>query len=149
MLMNKIHKAHLLSAYNYARLSTARRLKVGCLIVKNNRIISIGYNGTAPGADNNCEHEVINDATGHIELRTKAEVIHAEANAIAKLAQSTESSACSDAYITHAPCLDCSKLLLVAGIQRVFYSEAYRDHAGIDYLQANNIEVQQLTDVDL
>ena len=145
MPMHKIHKAHLLSAYNYARLSTARRLKVGCLIVKNNRIISIGYNGTAPGADNNCEHEHINAATGQLELRTKAEVIHAEANAILKVAKSSQSTDGSTLYVTYSPCKECSKLIIQAGIKQVFYSEEYRDTSGLRILREAGIAVIKLT----
>ena len=133
-------KAHLDVAARYSQLSHARRLKVGAIVVKDDRIISIGYNGTPAGWDNNCEHET------NGTLTTKAEVLHAEENAIAKLARSHESGLGADIFITHAPCPQCAKLIYAAGIGRVFYRHIYRDTAGIDFLQKCNIEVQQISE---
>ena len=127
------------AAHIYAELSTARRLKVGALIVKDDRIVSIGYNGMPAGWDNNCEYE-LEDGT----IKTKPEVLHAETNALAKLARSTESGLDADLFVTHSPCLDCAKLIYQAGIRRVYYATNYRDDSGINFLQASNVEVIKL-----
>ena len=127
------------AAHLYAGLSTARRLKVGALVVKDDRIISIGYNGMPKGWDNNCETEQ-EDGT----IKTKPEVLHAETNAIAKLARSNESGLDSDLFVTHAPCLDCAKLIYQAGIRRVWFGTAYRDDAGIHFLKNSGVEVTQV-----
>jgi len=134
-MIKKIDLAHMEVAEIYSRLSKAKRLKVGAIIVKDNRVISIGYNGTPAGWDNNCEEEI--EGT----LKTKAEVIHAESNAIAKLARSYETGLDSDMYITHAPCFDCAKLIFVAGIKKVFFRQHYRTNEGINFLEKCNIEV--------
>jgi dCMP deaminase len=126
------------TAETFAELSHARRLHVGCIIVKDDRIISIGYNGMPAGWDNNCEDEV------NGELKTKSEVLHAETNAIAKLARSVESGLDSDLFVTHSPCLDCAKLIYQSGIKRVFFGHAYRDNSGVDFLRKSGIEVEQL-----
>lgn len=135
--------AHLDVAERYAKLSTARRLQVGAVVVKDNRIISIGYNGTPAGWDNNCEDETIDDRW-YVTLKTKPEVIHAEENAIAKLARSHESGEGATMFITHAPCQQCAKLILVSGITSVYYRDTYRDTAGINFLQQGGILVQQV-----
>jgi dCMP deaminase len=139
----KIDYAHLQVAETYSQLSHAIRLKVGAIVTKEDRVISIGYNGTPAGWDNSCEdHTYIDDM--HVELKTKPEVIHAEANAIAKLAKSSEAGKDADMYITHAPCLDCAKLIYTAGIKKVFYRHAYRSTAGIEFLNKCKVEVEQL-----
>jgi len=135
----KYQKAHMRAAHIYGELSHARRLKVGALIVKDDRIISIGYNGMPSGWDNNCELENEDGS-----LKTKPEVLHAETNALAKLARSTESGDSADLFVTHSPCLDCAKLIFQSGIKRVFYANAYRDNAGLDFLQASGVEVQKI-----
>lgn len=127
----------------FAELSHARRLHVGAIIVKDDRIISIGYNGMPAGWDNNCEHE-IHQPVNRVDLVTRPEVLHAETNAIAKLARSSDSGLDADIFITHAPCLDCAKLIYQSGIRRVFFGEAYRDTAGIDFLKNSNIQVEQV-----
>jgi dCMP deaminase len=124
-----------------AELSHARRLQVGAVIVKDDKIISIGYNGMPAGWDNDCEDQVYEQDGFHITLTTKPEVLHAETNAIAKLARSNESGFDSDMFITHAPCLDCAKLIYQSGIKHVFYSEAYRDDAGMQFLKKSGIDV--------
>ena len=147
-----------------AELSTAVRLKVGSVIVKNNSIISYGYNGTPTGWDNNCEYrEYLNyghsfgenaadyfdqtDENGKMyRLKTRPEVLHAESNAISKLARSSESGDGADMFITHAPCLDCAKLIYQSGIRRVYFSTPYRDEAGIQFLKNCNIVVEQVTE---
>jgi dCMP deaminase len=138
-MKTKYKLAHMQAAHIYAELSTARRLKVGALVVKDDRIISIGYNGMPTGWDNNCEHE-LEDGT----LKTKLEVLHAETNALAKLAQSTESGLDADLFVTHSPCLDCAKLIYQSGIKRVYYALAYRDDSGISFLKNSGVEVEQL-----
>lgn len=127
-------------AARFAALSSAVRLKVGAIIVKDNRIISIGYNGMPSGWDNVCEEKVW-DKTGDYELKTKPEVLHAETNAIAKLAQSPESGQGATLFITHAPCLDCAKLVYQSGISSVYYRNQYRNTDGIEFLKKANIEV--------
>lgn len=132
-----------------AELSHARRLHVGAIVVKDDRIISIGYNGMPAGWDNNCEDE-IKWPNGDIKfLTTKPEVLHAETNAIAKLARSTESGLGSDMFITHGPCLDCAKLIFQSGIKRVFYGVAYRDDTGTEFLKKSGIEVNHVDDTDV
>ena len=135
----KHQQAHMRAAHIYAELSTARRLKVGALVVKDDRIVSIGYNGMPSGWDNNCELE-LEDGT----IKTKPEVLHAETNALAKLARSTESGLDADLFVTHSPCLDCAKLIYQSGIKRVFYANAYRDDAGINFLKSSGIDVEKL-----
>ena len=150
---NKIDYAHMKAAEGYAELSYAKRLKVGAIITKDDRVISIGYNGTPAGWDNDCEYEDIgfSDAVfGELQtlinrgLKTKPEVLHAEANAIGKLARSSESGINATMYLTHSPCFDCAKLIHVAGINKVFYRTQYRNTDGIEFLNKCNIEVEQI-----
>ena len=131
------------TAETFAELSHARRLHVGAIVVKDDRIISIGYNGMPADWDNNCE-DVVQHSDDTTTLKTKPEVLHAETNAIAKLARSNESGLGADIFITHAPCLDCAKLIYQSGIKRVWYGTQYRDTAGIDFLQRSKIEIEQL-----
>lgn len=125
-------------AYTISQLSYAERRKVGCVIVKDNQIVSFGYNGTPTGFDNQCEH-------GHgEELTTKREVLHAESNALTKIAKSTMSSDGADLYTTTSPCFECSKLIVQSGINRVFYSEEYRDVEGLELLNKAKVDVIRL-----
>jgi dCMP deaminase len=126
-----------------AELSHARRLQVGAVIVKDDTVISYGYNGMPAGWDNNCEDEVYQQ-DGTAGLKTKLEVLHAESNSIAKLAKSTNSGLDADIFITHAPCLDCAKLIYQSGIRRVYFGQAYRDNSGIEFLQKSGITVNKL-----
>lgn len=126
-----------------AELSHARRLHVGAVIVKDDTVISYGYNGMPAGWDNNCEDDVYQQ-DGTVGLKTKPEVLHAESNAISKLARSQNSGAQADIFITHAPCLECAKLIYQSGIRRVYFGENYRDHSGIEFLQKSGIEVNKL-----
>jgi dCMP deaminase len=142
-LKTKFIKYFMDIAQRTAELSSARRLRVGAIVVKDDRIISIGYNGMPAGWDNNCEHELVDADEGHT-LITKKEVLHAETNAIAKLAKSSESGLGADLFVTHAPCMDCAKLIYQSGIKRVHYGLAYRDDSGVQFLQQSNIEVQQI-----
>jgi dCMP deaminase len=138
-MKTKYKLAHMRAAHLYAELSTARRLKVGALIVKDDRIVSIGYNGMPSGWDNNCEYE-LEDGT----IKTKPEVLHAESNAISKLARSSESGLDADLFVTHSPCLDCAKLIYQSGIRRVYYANAYRDDSGINFLKYSGIAVEKI-----
>jgi dCMP deaminase len=135
----KYQTAHMRAAHLYAELSTARRLKVGALIVKDDRIISIGYNGTPSGWDNNCEYEQEDGS-----LKTKPEVLHAEMNAVSKLAKSSESGNGATIFITHAPCIDCAKMIYQSGIKEVYYSTEYRDSSGIEFLKKCKVKVEHV-----
>jgi len=130
-------------AERFAQLSSARRLHVGAIVVKDDRIISIGYNGMPSGWDNNCE-DTIQHSDDTITLKSKPEVLHAETNAIAKLAKSTESGNNATMFITHAPCLDCAKLIFQSGISSVFYRDAYRSEDGIQFLERSKVNVKQI-----
>ena len=144
--MDKFDKAHMQTAKVYARLSPAKRLKVGAILVKEGRIISIGYNGTPSGWSNDCEYPSKRGALkgNVIELKTKPEVLHAETNAIAKVARSTESSDGATLYTTHAPCLECSKLIYQSGIISVFYESEYRTQDGIKFLQKSGVTIRKM-----
>jgi dCMP deaminase len=122
-------------AENFSELSYAKRLKVGAVIVKDHRIISIGYNGTPRGWDNTCEDENYN---------TKLEVIHAEMNCITKLAQSGESGKDSVMFITHSPCVSCAKAIYGSGVKKVYYKNVYRDKSGIEFLEKCGITCELL-----
>jgi dCMP deaminase len=130
-----------------AKLSHARRLQVGAVIVKDDSVISYGYNGMPAGWDNNCEDEVVVAVVDGVpqreikELKTKPEVLHAESNAIAKLAKSNDSGLDAELFVTHAPCMECSKLIFQSGISRVYYSQDYRDDSGIKFLKQSGVEV--------
>jgi dCMP deaminase len=152
-----------------AELSHAKRLHVGAVIVKDDTVISYGYNGMPAGWDNDCEDKIWDKGAGgwlspeEIEeqypfegwhegaqrnvrygLKTKPEVLHAESNAIAKLAKSSNSGLNADIFITHAPCMECSKLILQSGIRRVYFNQNYRDDSGIKFLEKSGIQVEQL-----
>lgn len=149
-------------ADNTAKLSSARRLQVGCVIVRDQHILATGYNGTPTGWDNNCEDleftydERDTHASGDwkydeqtkqwFRLKTKPEVLHAESNGLMKIARSTESSSGATLFCTHAPCMECSKLIYQAGIKKVYYRDAYRSTKGIDFLTKGGIEVEQYTE---
>ncbi|NBR14022.1 MAG: CMP deaminase [Flavobacteriales bacterium] len=132
-------RAYLRLASSWAKLSHCQRKQVGAIIVKDAIIISDGYNGTPAGFDNCCENEI---------GETHWYVLHAEANAILKVAKSTNN--CKDAtlYLTHSPCKDCSKLVLQSGIKRLVYQEAYKDTSGIDFLISAGLEVSQIQNID-
>lgn len=152
-MKQKFVDAYMKTAEVFAELSTARRLHVGAIIVKDNRIVSIGYNGMPSGWHNDCEDLTIyrkeiepgvfsNEHTH--EWKTKPEVLHAETNAIAKLAKSTESGDGATMFITHAPCLDCAKLIYQSGINSVYYRNAYRNNDGLEFLKKCNLEVNNV-----
>jgi dCMP deaminase len=137
MKMNKWDNAHMNAAEVYAQLSSATRLKVGCVIVKDNRIISIGYNGMPAGWTNKCE---TTDEFGNMPV-TKPEVLHAETNAIAKVARSGESCEGATLYTTHSPCLDCAKLIYQAGISRVVWKNQYKTDIGNVFLVTAGVDI--------
>ena len=153
-MKEKFKRAYMQTAQTFAELSHARRLKVGAIVVKDDRIISIGYNGTPAGWTNNCEDEIFETTTEEINnttvtttrkiLKTKPEVLHAESNAIAKLARSIESGLGAAIFITHSPCLECAKLIYQSGIRQVYYQEKFRDDLGLEFLQASGVDVEQL-----
>ena len=140
----KLIDAYMKTAEVFAECSTAKRLHVGAIVVKDDRIISIGYNGMPSGWTNECEDYHGLDLKGNPTLVTKLEVLHAETNAIAKLAKSTESGLGATMFVTHAPCLDCAKLIYQSGISSVLYRNTYRDIAGVVFLKNSGIEVEQV-----
>lgn len=132
-------KAYMRMAMEWAKLSHCKRKQVGAIIVKDRMIISDGYNGTPTGFDNCCE-----DNNGD----TKWYVLHAEANAIMKVAASTQSSEGATLYITMSPCKECSKLIHQSGIKRVVYKELYKDDEGIDFLKKAGVELVHLSETE-
>ncbi len=159
------------TAETFAELSHAQRLHVGAIVVKDDRIISIGYNGMPAGWDNNCEdreymsrdaggwlnpdeieeqwpftewEDIDQSFTKRYRLKTKPEVLHAETNALAKLAKSNESGDGAIMFITHSPCLDCAKLIYQSGINSVFYRNSYRSDDGIQFLTKSGVIVEKL-----
>ena len=171
-MKQKFIDAYMKVAETFAGLSSARRLHVGAIVVKDDRIISIGYNGMPSGWDNNCEDKEYmgGDAGGWLDsneikerwpnqeqmlpkednrwrryaLKTKPEVLHAETNAIAKLAKSTESGMGATMFITHAPCLDCAKLIYQSGIGSVLYRNSYRNTDGVTFLEKSGVQITQV-----
>jgi dCMP deaminase len=146
-MKEKFIQAHLKAAEAYAQLSSAKRLQVGCVIVKDNTIIGIGYNGMPSGWDNNCEELIEQHEDGGQILKTRPEVLHAETNAIAKVARSTNSTDGADMICTHAPCLDCAKLIHQAGIKRFYFRSHYRSEEGLKFLNKCEIEVNHVKDL--
>ena len=166
-MKEKFINAYMDVAERFAQLSSAVRLHVGAIIVKDDRIVSIGYNGMPSGWDNECEDVVESMADNplydytllkengwdyknnqYVKLKSKPEVLHAETNAIAKLAKSTESGDGATMFITHSPCLDCAKLIYQSGIQNVFYRNSYRSTEGIEFLEKSGIQVTQVHEGD-
>jgi len=157
-MKQKFIDAHMASAEVYSRLSSAKRLQVGCVVVKDNTIIGIGYNGMPSGWTNDCEMKVYatewnidNDIWDYQEedgtqynLKTRPEVMHAETNALAKIARSTNSSEGASLFVTHAPCIDCAKLIHQSGINSVYYRNSYRDDLGINFLKQCKVEVTKV-----
>lgn len=164
-MKQKFVEAHMATAEVYAKLSSARRLQVGCVVVKDNTIIGIGYNGMPSGWTNDCEYKsyMDRDAGGWLNpdeveekwqyleedgtrytLKTKPEVLHAETNALAKIARSTNSSDGASLFVTHAPCLDCAKLIFQSGINSVYYRNSYRDESGTEFLEKCGVKVSKV-----
>jgi dCMP deaminase len=150
-MKEKMIRAYMKTAEVFSELSHARRLHVGAIVVKDDRIVSIGYNGMPAGWDNNCEYEIFEDNGDdepEIILKTRPEVLHAETNAIAKLAKSNESGNGATIFITHAPCLDCAKLIYQSGINSVFYRNSYRSNDGVEFLTKSGVTVEQTNQLD-
>jgi dCMP deaminase len=165
-MKQKFKSAFMDVAKRFSELSHARRLHVGAIVVKDDRIISIGYNGMPAGWDNDCEDRIYpNKHAGDFEqhydefdtmfplvdennerytLKTKPEVLHAERNALDKLAKSNEGGLGAMMFVTHAPCLECAKSIYGAGISHVFYRESYRSNDGIQFLEKCGINVEQV-----
>lgn len=125
-------------AETVAETSSAKKLKVGAVCVKDHRILSIGYNGTPPDYDNNCEHETENG------LITRPEVIHAEQNAIFKMARDGQPALGATMFITHAPCMECAKAIKTCGIQTVYYRNAYRSTEGLMFLHDLGVDIYKV-----
>lgn len=140
MKVTKFDIAYLKMASVWAQLSYCKRKQVGALIVKDRMIISDGYNGTPSGFENRCEDDAGN---------TQWYVLHAEANAILKLAGSTQSAKDATLYLTLSPCKECSKLILQAGIKKLVYLDHYKDNDGIEFLRNHGIEILHVPDDDL
>ena len=170
-MKDKMKLAHMRTAFNYAACSSAVRLQVGSIIVKDDAIISIGYNGQPSGWDNVCEEReyMASDAGGWLDpdeiesqwpfvevsdlddsyigryrLKTKSTVLHAESNAISKLAKLNGGGQNAAIFITHCPCLDCAKTIFQAGITEVYYAESYRDTIGLAFLIECGLTVEQV-----
>jgi dCMP deaminase len=143
-MKTRLINAYMATAKIFAELSHARRLHVGAIVVKDDRIISIGYNGMPAGWDNNCEFDWTDPQTKQTSLVTRPEVLHAEANAITKLAKSNDSGLGADIFITHAPCVECAKLIFQSGISRMWYGSEYRDDSGIRFLKQSGIQVTKV-----
>lgn len=137
-MKQKFIKAHMDAAEVYAQLSSAVRLKVGCVVVKDDKIVSIGYNGMPAGWTNVCEEETESG------LVTKREVLHAEANAITKIAKSTESADGSILFCTASPCIDCAKLIYQSGIKTIYYRDHYKSRDGINFLLKSGVQVSKI-----
>ena len=131
-MKQKFIEAYMDVAERFAQLSSAQRLQVGAIVVKDDRIISIGYNGMPTGWDNKCETE---------HFKSKPEVLHAESNAIAKLAKSSESGLGATMFVTHSPCIECAKLIYQGGISTVYYRNNYRSDDGINFLTKSKVRV--------
>jgi len=171
-MKQKFRDAYMKVAETFAELSSAKRLHVGAIVVKEDRVISIGYNGMPSGWDNECEDKeyMSSDVGGWLDpneieerwpiqeqqlpkednrwlryrLKTKPEVLHAETNAIAKLAKSNESGNGATMFVTHAPCLDCAKLIYQSGINNVLYRNSYRSDDGINFLAKAGVFVEKI-----
>ncbi len=139
----ELDKSYLSMAHQWAKLSKAKRKQVGCLIVKAGQIISDGYNGTPHGFDNECEFYT------RFGSETKPEVLHAESNALMKLAKSTQSSLGATVYVTVSPCFNCAKLIIQGGIIRLVYKDVYRSGDGLDLLTRAGIEIHQVDELFL
>lgn len=142
-LISKI-EAHMKTAYSYAELSKCERLKVGAVLIKDDRPISVGYNGTPTDGPNDCEkHEYVDNL--HMKI-TRPEVIHAEKNCIAFAARHGTSTLGCTLVLTHSPCIDCATLIIQAGIKEIWYDQEYRETDPIKFLESYKIKVRRLSD---
>jgi dCMP deaminase len=157
-MKQKFIDAYMDVAERFSKLSSAKRLQVGAIIVKDDRIISIGYNGMPSGWTNDCEYKhyvygnlpndpwlfKVEDEDRFYLLKTKPEVIHAEANAIAKLAKCSDSGEGSTMFLTHAPCIECAKQMYTAGVKKVYYRDSYKNTDGLTFLEKCSIMVHKV-----
>ena len=156
-MANKWDKFYLDITERVGQMSHATRFKVGAVLVRDNNILAFGYNGTPSGMDNNCEYALLDsskqtavlDERGVPFMITKPEVLHAELNAYAKIAKSTQTSENSTLYLSLSPCIDCAKLILQAGTVRVVYKNDYRCKEGVELLKLMGVEVIKYTDMEL
>jgi dCMP deaminase len=146
-MKDKFKQAYMKTAKIFADLSHAKRLHVGAIVVKDDRIISIGYNGMPAGWDNDCEYKHYSLGNpDDFELKTKPEVLHAEMNALMKLAKSNESGNNASIFVTHSPCIECAKGIYQAGIKEVYYNETYRSDDGLNFLKKCGIQVERINE---
>jgi dCMP deaminase len=160
-MKDKFIQAYMDVAERFAKLSSAKRLQVGAIVVKDDRIISIGYNGMPAGWTNECEEKeyfvgnipekystdpwIFKDEDGGVgRIKTKSEVIHAEANAIAKLAKGNDSGDGSMMFLTHAPCIDCAKQMYAMGVKSVYYRDSYKNNDGLTFLEKCDIMISKV-----
>lgn len=149
-MKHKHKQAYMDVAERFAQLSSAKRLQVGAIVVKDDRIISIGHNGMPSGWTNECEYEIPEELDADsrtvtpARLATKPEVLHAEMNALMKLAKSNESGDGASIFITHAPCMDCAKGIYQAGIKEVYYKSEYRSTQGLEFLEKCNLHTEKI-----
>lgn len=164
---NKYKRLYMDIAERVAQMSYAKRLLVGAIIVKDGRILSMGFNGMPSGWDNDCEdkiykdhdtetgydyplkeyHGEFNDQVRYYRLKTKPQVLHGEMNAMMKLAKSNESSEGADLFLTHSPCIQCAKAIYQSGIKRLYFGKHYRSNDGVEFLQKSGIEVENFSGV--
>ena len=148
MMKDKFKQVYMNVAKEFAGLSQSRKLQVGAIMVKDNRILSVGYNGTPVGWDNDCEDKLVEEGEYEpvVTYKTKPEVIHAESNCITKVAASTESSAGAEMFCTHTPCIDCAKMIHQAGITKVYIDTDYNAGRGKgeDFLKQSGVEVEYI-----
>ena len=148
MMKDKFKQLYMEVARTMAEQSQSRKLHVGAILVRDNRILSVGYNGTPSGWDNECEDMIVEEGEYEpvVSYKTKPEVIHAESNCITKIAASTETSEAAEMFTTHTPCIDCAKLIHQAGILKVYIGEEYKAGRGCgeDFLIKSGVEVEYL-----
>lgn len=151
-MQKKFARAYMEIAHTFANLSYAKKLKVGCIIVKDRRIISTGYNGMPSGWTNNCEEPIYEEGEydANIYYKTKDEVLHAESNALMKVAASNDSSFGADLFCTHTPCIECAKLIVQAGIKHVYIDNRYESSrgSGIEFLRTSRVAVTYMSELD-
>ena len=147
-MKDKFKQVYMNVAKEFAALSQSRKLNVGAILVKDNRILSVGYNGTPVGWDNDCEDKIVEEGEYEavVSYKTKPEVIHAESNAILKVAASTESSEGAEMFCTHTPCIDCAKAIHQAGIAKVIVEEKYEAGRGTgeEFLHMCGVDIEYL-----
>lgn len=143
-MKDKFKTFYLDIAKRAAQLSYAKRLKVGCVIVRDHHVLGVSYNGMPIGWDNECE-VTKTDFDGNEYLKTKPELIHAEMNGILRLARSNESGIGAAMFCTHSPCIECSKGIFMSGIEEFYYEQEYRSREGISFLEKCGVKVEKIS----